>query len=289
MVLFDIIWTEVLRDLFPWAKDFFRLITELGSNAIYLAVILVMFWGINKKAAKVTAFVVIGSSILNYWFKTILKHPRPDSSLWLASASNYSFPSGHTQSAATFYGWLSIKIKRWWMFIAGTTLIFLVGISRIYLGVHWLGDVLVGWGIGLTIIILIWRFEDQISNYLSQYNTYYLYTGLALLGGVAVILTELLLPVPNDNFGGSGGIVIGLALGLALEKKYIDFKVRVPEKKTWKIILRIFIGLLLVLVLYYGLGSFLPSKEVLSAALRYFLVAIVGAFIWPLIFSMIDL
>jgi undecaprenyl-diphosphatase len=289
LVLFDIIWTEILRDIFPWAKDVFKLITELGSNTIYLAVILVIFWGINKKFAKVTAFVVVGSAILNYWFKAILKHPRPNPSLWLASASNYSFPSGHAQSAATFYGWLTIKIQKWWTIIGGTTLILLVGISRIYLGVHWLGDVLVGWGIGLLIVTLIWRFEDSISDFLSQYNTYYLYLGLALLGAMAIILTELILPVPTDNFGGSGGMVIGLALGLALEKKYVDFKVKIPEKKTWKIILRILIGLILVLVLYYGLAPFLSSKEVLTAALRYFLVALVGAFIWPLIFSRIDL
>ncbi len=289
MVLFDVIWTDLLRDLFPWAKDIFKLITELGSNTIYLAVILVIFWGINKRFAKVTAIVVVGSSILNYWLKAVLKHPRPDPSLWLTSASNYSFPSGHAQSSTTFYGWLSIKIKKWWLLIGSTTLIILVGMSRIYLGVHWLGDVLAGWGIGIVIVTLVYRFEQPISNYLSQYNTYYLYMGLALLGGVAIILTELILPVPTDNFGGSGGIVIGLALGLALEKKFVDFKVKIPEKKTWKIILRILIGLILVLVLYYGLSPFLPSEEVLPAALRYFLVALVGAFVWPMLFSRIDL
>jgi membrane-associated phospholipid phosphatase len=285
--LFDEIWTEIMRDLFPWAKDLFKLITELGSNTIYLAVILVIFWGINKRFAKVTVFVVVGSSILNYWLKAILKHPRPDPSLWLTSSANYSFPSGHAQSSTTFYGWLSIKIKKWWLLIFGATLIILVGISRIYLGVHWLGDVLAGWGIGIVIVTLVYRFEDPISNYLSQYNTYYIYLGLALLGGVAIILTELILPVPTDNFGGSGGIVIGLAIGLALEKKFVDFKI--PEKKTWKIMLRILIGLILVLVLYYGLSPFLPSEEVLTAALRYFLVALVGAFVWPMIFSRIDL
>ena len=279
----------MLRDLLPWAKDIFKLITELGSNTIYLAVILVIFWGINKRFAKVTAFVVVGSSILNYWLKAVLKHPRPDPSLWLTSASNYSFPSGHAQSSAAFYGWLSIKIKKWWMLIMGTSLIILVGISRIYLGVHWLGDVLAGWGIGIVIVTLVWRFEGPIAKYFSRYNTYYLYMGLALLGGVAIILTEIILPVPTDNFGGSGGIVIGLALGLALEKKYVNFEVKNPEKKTWKIILRILIGLILVLVLYYGLSPFLPSEEVLPAALRYFLVALVGAFVWPLIFSRIEL
>jgi membrane-associated phospholipid phosphatase len=289
MVLFDTFWTELLRDLFPWAVDVFKLITELGSNTIYLAIILVIFWGVDKRIGKVTTFVYVGSSILNYWIKAIIKFPRPDPSQWWTSASNYSLPSGHAQSAATFYGWLSIKIKRWWMFIIGIALIILVGVSRIYLGVHWLGDVLLGWGIGLVIVILAWRFENPISSYLSKFNTYHLYIGLAILGGIAIILTELILPVPTDNFGGSGGIVIGIAIGLALEKKFINFTIKTPEKETFKIVLRVVIGLILVLVLYYGSSSFLSSKEVLAAALRYCLVALIGAFVWPLIFTKIDL
>ncbi|MFX1283469.1 MAG: phosphatase PAP2 family protein [Promethearchaeota archaeon] len=289
MVLFDIIWTELLRDLFPWAVDAFKLITELGSSAIYLAIILIIFWGIDKRLGMVTTFVYIGSSILNYWVKAILKYPRPAPSQWLTSAANYSLPSGHAQSATTFYGWLTLKINRWWMFIIGTTLIILVGISRIYLGVHWLGDVLLGWGIGIVIIILVWRFENPISDYLSKYNTYHLYIGLVILGGIAMVLTELMLPVPTDNFGGSVGIVIGIGIGLALEKKFVNFTVKTPEKETWKIFLRISIGLILVLVVYYGTSLFLSSEDVLTAALLYCLIALVGAFVWPLIFSKIDL
>ncbi|MFX1422304.1 MAG: phosphatase PAP2 family protein [Promethearchaeota archaeon] len=257
------------RDLFPWANNIFKLITELGSNTIYLVIILVIFWGIDKRIGKLTAFVIVACSIMNYWLKAVLKHPRPDPSQWLTSASNYSLPSGHAQSAATFYGWLGLKINKWWMFVVCTILIIPVGISCVYLGIHWLGDVLLGWGVGVVIVTLIWRFENPASNYLSNCNIYYMYGGLALLGGIVIILTELIIPVPIDNFGGIGGMVIGLAIGLALEQKFVNFTVKTPEKETWRILLRIGIGLILILILYYGLSPFLSSEEALTAAFLY--------------------
>ena len=291
LVLFDIYWTEFLRDLIPWGETIFKIITELGSTTIYLAVILAIFWGINKRAAIVTAFVVVGSSILNYWFKAILKHPRPDTSHWLpgVGASNYSLPSGHAQSAATFYGWISRKIKTWWMVIIGFSLIFLIGISRIYLGVHWLGDVLLGWLVGLLIVIFVWRYENSIESYLSRYNPYLIYLGLAIFGFIAIFLTEFLLPVPTDNFGGSGGILMGLAIGLALERRFVNFQTNTDEIINWMVVLRILIGLVLVLLLYYGLSPVLSSENAITAAIRYGIVALVGAFGWPLIFTKLNL
>ena len=98
---------------------------------------------------------IFGTSI-----KIIVQRARPEQGL--VSASGFSFPSGHATMAVIFFSLLiylfrdEIKNKALrWIFVAGCwLLIFLVGISRVYLGVHWLSDVLAGWALGLFVVSL---------------------------------------------------------------------------------------------------------------------------------------
>jgi membrane-associated phospholipid phosphatase len=131
----------------PWAELFFRGISELGSDFFYMILIGVGFWVVNKRAAILTAFVLLASSTSNYLLKITFKVPRPPTTNWVpgVSVSNYSLPSGHAQNSMTIWGWLGIKIKTWWLRTLSVVLIGLIGISRVYIGVHWLGDVVAGW------------------------------------------------------------------------------------------------------------------------------------------------
>ena len=150
MFLFDTYWTEILRELLPWALTLFKTASFLGSEYFFIAVIAIVYWTIDKQAAKRAVILLLFSSATNYWLKIILQNPRPPQSNWLpnTSASNYSLPSGHTQNSATIWGWLGLKTKdnRRIIYVA---IIMLVSFSRIYLGVHWLGDIVLGWLIGV--------------------------------------------------------------------------------------------------------------------------------------------
>jgi len=275
----------------PWAELFFRGITELGSDYFYMILIAVGFWTVNKRASILTAFVLVASSTSNYWLKITFKNPRPPATNWLPGvhASNYSLPSGHAQNSMTLWGWLGIKIKTWWMSVLSTALIALIGLSRIYIGVHWLGDVLLGWVVGLLLLIMLWRLEEPTRSVLSKYNPIMLYLGLALFGIVAMILTELLSPMTTvgleDNFGANGGLITGLGIGLALEHRYVNFKISPEHEKKWRMALRIIIGLILVSVITLGLAPILPTEVYWLRAIRYALAAIVVVFVWPLLFN----
>jgi membrane-associated phospholipid phosphatase len=239
LFLFDTFWTEAFRSLMPWAELFFRVVTELGSDYFYMALIAIGFWVIDRRASTLTAFVLITSVVSNYWLKIIFKNPRPPSTNWLpgADASNYSLPSGHAQNSTTLWGWLGIKIKTWWMSVLSAVLIVLIGLSRIYIGVHWLGDIILGWAVGLLLLIVLWRLEEPTRSVLSKYNPDMLYLGLVVFGLVAMILTELLSPVTivglEANFGGNGGLIIGLGIGLALEDRYVNFKITPKYGEKW--------------------------------------------------------
>ena len=94
---------------------------------------------------------------------------------------------------------------------------------------------------------------------------------------------------PNDNFGSYGGLTMGLAIGLILENRYVGFSVEAPNGQKWRLALRVIIGLVLVIGIMIGLSPILPTTDLLLRSVRYFLIALMGVFIWPLIFKKANL
>lgn len=295
MNLFDTYWTDALRSLMPWAEPFFRAVTLMGSEFFYLVLIAIGYWALNKKASILTTFVLTISVVSNYWLKIIIRYPRPPATNCLPGVKevNYSLPSGHAQSSTTFWGWLGAKMKKWWMIILSATLIVLIGLSRVYVGAHWMADVATGWATGLFILIIILRLEVPIQSFLSRFKPASLYLGLTMFGLVAMILTESLSPVTivglKDNFGGNGGLIMGLGVGLALESKYAKFEVTPKNGEKWRVALRVITGLILVTSVMVVLSPILPSEIYWLRSIRYSLTTIIVIFLWPLIFKKLGL
>ena len=109
---------------------------------------------------RLTAFVLTigGGALLNVALKLLFHRPRPIFDHPLIQASGYSFPSGHMIGAVLFYGFLAVtvatQVNPWrWRALApllALLLVILVGLSRIYLGAHYLSDVLAAAAAGLT-------------------------------------------------------------------------------------------------------------------------------------------
>ncbi|MFX1566914.1 MAG: phosphatase PAP2 family protein [Promethearchaeota archaeon] len=287
--LFNFSMNQALRDLLPGSSYFFRFITEFGGTFIYLVIIFTIFWGIDKKIANSLLMVYVSSNFVNYYAKAIIANERPPEAQWLLiGASHLSTPSGHAMSSTVFYGYLSMKTKRIAMWIISIVVIMLVGLSRIYLGVHWVGDVLTGWFFGIVILLLAYIFEDKIQDFTNKYNIVYLYIGLAVLGLLVMIITDIIYQ-SSYNFGEPGGQMIGLGIGLALEHKYVNFEISYQPGEKWKIILRILLGILLIAIIFLGLYLVIDSDILWLSALHYIVTLILGIFIWPLIFTKIGL
>lgn len=138
------------------------IITNLGGAIVICILTLISFILIkNKKISFCILLNLIISTFLNLFLKNIIQRPRPDE-FRLIFETGYSFPSGHSMISMAFYGfliYLSIKyLKNKKLKIILITLlsvlIIFIGISRIYLGVHYTSDVLAGFMISVCYLIV---------------------------------------------------------------------------------------------------------------------------------------
>jgi membrane-associated phospholipid phosphatase len=288
---FDPTITDILRNLLPGLGDFFLLVTQLGGTAFYIALLLIVYWAFNKREAILVTYVLIVGMISNYWLKVIIAKDRPPMSNWLPGADgpNYSTPSGHAQNSATFYGWITTRIKTWWIALTAIALTFLIGISRVYVGVHFIEDVILGWGIGIITVLLFIYLEKPARAYLSRYNTEHLLLVLMVIGFLMTLISSLFPQPPDDNFGAYGGLTMGFALGLILERRFVNFSNEPYEGRKWRLVLRVVIGLILVIGVMFGLSEILPTEVIWLRTIRYSLIAITGIFVWPAIFKKVKL
>jgi membrane-associated phospholipid phosphatase len=148
-----------------------RAISFLGS-ALFLTiatiVVVIVFvfrkWG---REAYLLAITMIGASFLNTTLKLAFARPRPVPFFNLTMPETYSFPSGHSLASCCFFAGLAAilsgRIKgrrtRIIVWIAAATMFLLIGLSRIYLGVHYTTDVIAGFA-GALIWILVVRFVE---------------------------------------------------------------------------------------------------------------------------------
>lgn len=143
-------------------NNIFKIITNLGSaSCLIIITISILLFIKNKKIGKNIIFHLLLALLLNQFTKIIFARPRPIN-ISLIEESGYSFPSGHSMISLVFYGYIIYQvyksnINKNLKLIINTLLIIiilLIGTSRIYLGVHYITDVIGGF-ILATIYLLI--------------------------------------------------------------------------------------------------------------------------------------
>ncbi|HEU5138613.1 MAG TPA: phosphatase PAP2 family protein [Bacillales bacterium] len=137
-------------------ETLFMILSYLGSGYLAFPLTgLLALYLYNRQArwtASLLVYNLVGVRLLNWGLKTIFARPRPDLE-HLIQANYYSFPSGHAMNSTAFFGFLAYLLHRRlkrkgkptaWVWAAACVLIFLIGLSRVYLGVHFPLDVFGG-------------------------------------------------------------------------------------------------------------------------------------------------
>jgi undecaprenyl-diphosphatase len=149
-------------------QELMRDITALGSTGVLTIMVLsvVGFLAMTRKshAAILVLVSVVGGTLLSQTMKFTFARPRPDLVPHGAEVYTASFPSGHSMMSAVAYLTLGALLARTqpdhgvkvYIMTIAVTLTLMVGISRVYLGVHWPTDVLAGWSLGGVWALLCW-------------------------------------------------------------------------------------------------------------------------------------
>ncbi|MEY3041361.1 MAG: hypothetical protein RLZZ174_443, partial [Pseudomonadota bacterium] len=245
----DMSWVPALRD--PALTLLFEGFTLAGYPLFYLALLPLVPWLWKPRDSHRLVAFLIASALLNSLLKDTFDDPRPDAAFALDGrvGDSYGFPSGHAQLAVVTWGYLAVMARAAWARIGAAVMIVGIALSRLYLGVHDIEDVVGGLVLGGASLALMVRWQEGLAAR---------WQALGPLSQAALILLPLgLAAVAWPEPDGPGGV---LALGAYLFGWWLGERL-LPQHAPWGGVdagrrRAMIAGALLALGgLFYGLGQ----------------------------------
>lgn len=283
-----------------WGMDFVRSVQEFfgldmlapmktltffGSEVFAIAALPLIYWCVDRQKGARIGIVVLFSAFLNLWVKLLFRQPRPydfDPAVGLAREKTFGLPSGHSQMSITFWGSMLSVLPRLLGIIMLVAVPLLIGVSRLYLGVHFPTDVLGGWILGGTVLVLFNVLDARIEAYLHRLS---FRMRLIAVSGVALLMN---MAMPSDTL--LSGAFFGSAAGFALASKSLRFNAGGDLNKR---LLRYLLGIAGTAVIYIGpkllTGDEPSSQENLIRFLRYGFIGLWVAYGAPWCFHKLGL
>lgn len=305
--------TRWLQETYPKLEFFFVAISAAGTEEFYLIFLSLIYWSIDKKLGKLLGYVLFISVVLNTMLKHGFRFPRPfwiDPAVGLEETDGYGIPSGHTQFASAVYLLIAWALGGFWPWLIAILLIIIMALSRIYLGAHFFQDVIAGFIIGVLAFIaaIFWqkRLARRFSNRILGQRM--LVAMSVVLAVAALYVFELYLIGQPDlsvpwatfipaaeitsisNMSKAIGLLAGYSIGILLESSRVRFR---ADGSLTKRAGRYLIGIVITLLIWYGLGALFPRDPLALAIplyiIRYFLLALWVAYYAPWFFVRLGL
>ena len=290
---------------------FFLFCTALGATQGYVLIVTGIYVMYDKALAFRLSVVVLLAMCVNHAMKTVIRNPRPfiDEGTWAQKwavpvenarelATEFSTPSGHAMGGGAFYAQLFASVKQRAVRFIAVFAILATGLSRPYLGVHYLEDVLLGWLIGVALVLLLIRYGAAIGglwrrrSHAAQIALVVALSAALWLGTVAAGGWRI-----DDQplaFIGYAGFLTGIVIAHPLELRTIDFDPRSgsPPRK----LLRYALSVAMIIATLYLLDELFALLaedwsllgHVLQYA-RYVAAGLVAMWLAPLTFTRLGL
>lgn len=298
----------LMQEAYPRLLGFMTFISALGTEEFFLLALPVVYWCVNKQLGRQLGYFFLASALINNVLKNLFRQPRP---FWLmpsiqrSDIEGFGLPSGHVQNVTTVILILAAHVRRGWFWLSGLFFIFLMGLSRLYLGVHSLQDIILGFVIGLLLfgIFIAWQqlFYERYSNQILGRRLLIMilvpiilaavYIGLFFIVGPADTSVSWAEYIPAAELNGYEDIVSSLAalfgfgIGILLESSRIRFMVDGP---LWLRAIRYVLGMAVALGIWAGLRAVFPAEPLWLAMpfrfLRYLLLLFWVTYFAPWVF-----
>ncbi len=290
---------QSFRESCPALLNYFFLFISEVVVKCGVALTAIIFWCFSKHDGLVIGFGYVFSYSINQTVKNIACIPRPwllDSRLHVdpiaeSGATGFSFPSGHSVTAASVFGGLAVwQKKRRWLIVFSSITILLTAFSRNWLGCHTLKDVVVAVIIAGIVLCSLNIFVLWFSNHQDK-DILVCVVGCLLSFAILIILqikpyaVENVYPLITDCYTACG-MTTGMLLGWLLERRFVNFSLDVSAKTK---VLRGVIGGIIVVAIYLCGGmifSFLGPH--FSHLVKYFLIFFIIICLYPLAFTTVE-
>ena len=267
----------------PFLDTLFKGLTNAGSEPVYVFLASLIFWCLNKKTGIRAMYVILFSAYTALIAKNLFGMPRPPAYLHKVTENEFGFPSGHAQVSSGFWGFLGLRSKKTRIIIVGAIAVFMVSLSRIYLGVHYPGDVVGGIIFGLSVAFISYRGEPVILKIFNKQSRNSKYLIALFLPVILVLISSLQGSLVKEQIE-LGLVMASVGFGYLLEEEKIKFSDVENKKQKVK---RALVGVLI-------LGSIYLISGILSLIYPVFIFVKYGAlgfssvFIVPWVFSKIE-
>ncbi len=229
----------------PQVRSVFEALTNLGTDALYLALISLIYLSYDKRFGRRLCYVFFFMVYVTDLLKEFFQDPRPPANLERDDPyTSYGLPSGHTTTAITFYGYIMLshlgdrRLRLPLIILCGFAIV-VVPISRLVMGVHDLQDVVGGAVIALSTllaymvflpraapVVKAWSMERQICVGVAVALLLWVIGGLIL---TARHSGELMVALEETAMG--AGLLLGCAIAFPLEEAYVDYRPDTMSRK----------------------------------------------------------
>lgn len=282
----------------PILNEFMLLITRFGEETVFLITALILFWCVDKHKGYYILAVGFFGTLTNQFLKLWFRIPRPwviDGKFTILeqareTATGYSFPSGHTQSAVGMFGAIAYTTKNKMIRIVAILIAALVSFSRMYIGVHTPLDVFASIALAIFLIVLLRpMIAENHGKMLPIIFAFMITFALGFLCFVEFFKFPPNIDVHNLHSGVNNaytliGALLGLTVVYIVDEKWVKFS---TSAVWWTQIIKVCGGLLIILAVKSGLKTPLNLflGESIGRITRYFLIVIVAGILWPLTFK----
>jgi membrane-associated phospholipid phosphatase len=264
----------------------FTLFTSMGQEEFFLLLLPLLYWCLDRRIGARLTVLFLLSDYSKAVAKFLIDQPRPfqyDSRVrQLADVFDAAFPSGHASNSVVAWGYLASQFRRAWLWVVAVLAVILISLSRLYLGVHFPHDLLGGFVLGGAMLLLFLWLQPGAERWLAG-------KGLAWQLGIATGLPLFLVLVfPTENGVTTGATLMGMAVGFALERRWVGFESGGWE---WRQLLRFLLGAVILVGLWMGLRLAFSGLEpaLLFRFCRYVLTGLWGALGAPWVFVRLKL